>query len=234
MKNKNNYLKFEINDNLKRFIIEANYETTDKNYDAMEIELFLNKSMYDVYFGNIVLRSCKCEKIVNSDSSISISVTSNDSSIVDVLVQPILLNTNTIQQGSLKFINTQYSHQDQTDMFVALVSDNLYKENKQYKFNTNEFAKIPAIDYDQYIFTRSRSNGYKQLWKIDCVSDILLTLEKPHTGQRHFYTPLQFLSGMQCYPLDAIKYLDRNEDGLLIPPIDSIIPIEAVNLSDND
>lgn len=239
MKNKSNYLKFELNDNLKRFIIEVNHKTTNDNYDAMEIEEFLDNSLYDVTINNetshsIFLRSCRCRTVKTSDSSIGISVMPDDNLFSGVLDQPIILKANVILSGMVKFINTLYSHQDQTDMFIAVVSDDLYKENKQYKFNVNEFTKISAIDYDQYIFTRRRSNGYKQLWKIESVTDTCLTLSEPHSGQRHLYTPLRFLTGMEYYPLDAIQHLDRNEDGLLISPFDSIIPIEEVNLSDND
>lgn len=227
VKNTKNFIKFLLDEGLAKYIKEVEHDTKNVNFDAVAMKRFLKESRYDVtvFNGNdphIQLKSCIVEISTKpEDGSKSVNI------LGSVVGQPITMTYDLefIKSGSVKFVNTHYSHQDQTDMIIALLSDTLYAENKYYRFNVEEFKKIPEIDGDRYIFIRYRNNWYKELFSVRSIADNIITLEEPHSGQCRNCTPLQFLVGMRPYPVDEVTNLKRTDKGLLISPIGKIIPI---------
>lgn len=222
------YMKFYLNENLNKYIKEV---SGGINTDKLSMNAFFKNASYDISINmiddNITLSGYKCE-IITDDSQVKgvniNKIGASTNTLDGIFNKNIFLSHGLIKSGHVKFINKS-NNINQTKMIDTLLSSS-DDNTKYYEFNVDEFIKIPRIHGDRYIFLCWKRNGYVELFTLERIESNIIELRVPHTGQRKPLTPLQFLSGFAVYPLNEIQNLGRTDEGLLVPPISEITPLQ--------
>ena len=229
-----NFLRFALNDNLKRFIKEVDLSELNKteNKTVAEIIKHIDESKYDVdvtLYGDssVTLNGCKC--FVDFDHDCVIVKQQHD--VSQLMMHDALghddfrISTSGIRSGLVSFTNTLFTRQNETHLFGMLLSEDIYKTNYTYKFNVDAFASIPEIHCNRLIMIDSR------VFELLHFDENNIDLVNPYC-QFCSKNPLQLLTG-GYYPVSDVEFMNRNSNGLLIPKLSEIIPLCEYKPVDN-
>ena len=229
-----NFLRFALNDNLKRFIKEVDLSELNRteNNTVAEIIKHIDESKYDVnvtLYGDssVTLNGCKC--FVDFDHDCVIVKQQHD--VSQLMMHDTLghddfrISTSAIRSGLVSFTNTLFTRQNETHLFGMLLSEDIYKTNYTYKFNVDAFESIPEIHCNRLIMIDSR------VFELLHFDENNIDLVNPY---RQFCSknPLQLLTG-GYYPVPDVEFMNRNSNGLLIPKLSEIIPLCEYKPVDN-
>lgn len=231
-----NFMRFALNDNLKRFIKEVDLSELNKteNKTVAEIIKHIDESKYDVnvtLYGDssVTLNGCKC--FVDFDHDCVIVKQPHD--VSQLMMHDALghddfrISTSTIRSGLASFTNTLFTRQNETHLFGMLLSEDTYKTNYTYKFNVDAFESIPEIHCSRLIMIDSR------VFELQHFDENNIDLANPCTCQYCDKNPLQLLTD-GYYPVPDVEFMNRNSNGLLIPRLSEIIPLCEYKPIDNE
>ena len=229
-----NFMRFALNDNLKRFIKEVDLSELNRteNKTVAEIIKHIDESKYDVnvtLYGDssVTLNGCKC--FVDFDHDCVIVKQQHD--VSQLMMHDALghddfrISTSGIRSGLVSFTNTLFTRQNETHLFGMLLSEDIYKTNYTYKFNVDAFASIPEIHCNRLIMIDSR------VFELLHFDENNIDLVNPYC-QFCSKNPLQLLTG-GYYPVPDVEFMNRNSNGLLIPKLSEIIPLCEYKPVDN-
>ena len=229
-----NFMRFALNDNLKRFIKEVDLSELNRteNKTVAEIIKHIDESKYDVnvtLYGDssVTLNGCKC--FVDFDHDCVIVKQQHD--VSQLMMHDALghddfrISTSGIRCALVSFTNTLFTRQNETHLFGMLLSEDIYKTNYTYKFNVDAFESIPEIHCNRLIMIDSRVFELLHFDEnnIDLVNPCCQFCSK---------NPLQLLTG-GYYPVPDVEFMNRNSNGLLIPKLSEIIPLCEYKPVDN-
>ena len=231
-----NFMRFALNDNLKRFIKEVDLSELNKteNKTVAEIIKHIDESNYDVnvtLYGDssVTLNGCKC--FVDFDHDCVIVKQPHD--VSQLMMHDALghddfrISTSAIRSGLASFTNTLFTRQNETHLFEMLLSEDTCKTNYTYKFNVDAFESIPEIHCSRLIMIDSR------VFELRRFSENHIDLANPCTCQYCDKNPLQLLTD-GYYPVPDVEFMNRNSNGLLIPKLSEIIPLCEYKPIDNE
>ena len=230
-----NFMRFTLNDNLKRFIKEVDLSELNRteNKTVAEIIKHIDESKYDVnvtLYGDssVTLNGCKC--FVDFDHDCVIVKQQHD--VSQLMMRDSLghddfrISTLGIRSGLASFTNTLFTRQNETHLFEMLLSEDIYKTNYTYKFNVDAFESIPEIHCSRLIMIDSR------VFELLHFDENNIDLVNPYC-QFCSKNPLQLLTG-GYYPVPDVEFMNRNSNGLLIPKLSEIIPLCEYKPVDNN
>ena len=228
-----NFMRFALNDNLKRFIKEVDLSELNRteNKTVAEIIKHIDESKYDVnvtLYGDssVTLNGCKCFVDFDHDCVIVKQHDVSQLMMHDALGHDdFRISTSAIRSGLASFTNTLFTRQNETHLFEMLLSEDTYKTNYTYKFNVDAFVSIPEIHCNRLIMIDSRVFELLHFDEnnIDLVNPCCQFCSK---------NPLQLLTG-GYYPVPDVEFMNRNSNGLLIPKLSEIIPLCEYKPVDN-
>lgn len=213
-----NFLRFKLNDNLKRFINEVETTQTLVDNSVDDILRSINASRYDIHIHSIeqpiIMSDYQCK--VDLEKRV-VEVTKTNSSTIKSF-ENFTIHADEIMDGRVKFINTHFSQPDETYQFRYLFTQNTNTPKFSYEFNTEAFRNIPEINGDSKIIM------FGTLFTVEQVTPYAISLRANHNGNKYYRSPMDLLVD-DVYPLHNMDRFKRTEDGLLIPKLKEIIPI---------
>lgn len=211
--------RFELNDQLKKYIREVRIEhnKTDVIRDYLkeleykcDITISIGESEFK-FNSFIVLPDweAQCFRIDKKDRNISF----NHMNELFDLKNTFKIPFTTVQGGHVKFVTTWYGNMDITNKFIELIenaySDELYGYRYEFIKESfdNSYAYVYMINHEFYNAYICSPNKYCTEYQLD--------LTECRTGQSHFVTALELLRGKYSYTSE----LEKTEEGLLIPKL---------------
>lgn len=230
MENVKNLLRFDLNDNLKKFIREVELPTKYKvNRPMSELVKHFASFQYSVRLlyperPIDIIGECKPDIVKGC-----VDVMVHDDTTISIPKEHIL-------SGDVIFTNTQRS--DETELFKMVLGSELYETNYQYEFIKEAFINIPVTYYHRRIMIDS---AMFTLYDFDDYSICLMDA----FNQYHTVSPLKLLTSslgkiilpklqnavclelenVQRDTIQKIESMERTADGLLIPKISKITPL---------
>lgn len=231
-----NFLRFTLNDNLKRFIKEVDLLKLNvtENKSITEIINYIDESCYDINItlpnrSTVMIEGCKC--FVDFEHDCVIVKQPNDSMRRAMYIalgrDDFRISSPAIRSGIVSFNNTLFTQQNETHLFEMLLSEDTYETNYVYKFNVDVLESIPKIGCKRLIMI---DNYVFDIWRCD---EEHIELRDPVKCQFYVKNPLQLLTD-GYHPISDIEFMKRNNNGLLIPRISEIIPLCEYKPVDNN
>lgn len=238
MKTNNNYLEFQLSENLAKYITKVECPDTPSDMDALI--KYIEGCWWNIRYNNgSILKGCH---LTHFEDGWEVSLTERNG-LEKLDLFRFTLSKDLLMSGMVHVINSNYLCLDETDSLINVLGVDVETPRTKYVFNEQAFNELPCIEYDRYILIRV--NNRNKMFVLDRVSPDSISL-RDKNYQYHSYKPLQFLSGLTT-SLDAISSdcIERTAEGLLVPKVTGIYPIgiitdegeqppESSDLWDND
>lgn len=221
MENIKNLLRFDLNDNLKKFIREVELPIKHEvNKPMYELIKHIASSQYEVrlfYTEYETIVVGKCEPDIEH---CCVAIRVHDDTIITIPGEYIL-------RGEVIFTNKLYNRSNETELIKAVLGTELYETNYRYEFITEAFKSIPKTCHYKRIMIDS---AIYSIFKFN--EDAICLMNA--SGYSDNWSPLKLLIGGEPYPIQEIENMERTDEGLLIPNISKIIPLTEYKFGGNN